>query len=96
MVHGQVNPPTLDLANRELIQSLLHAVWLSETGQKLDNSICGLLDMNNRAPNFAEPSGHLGYASSKLRAHQRGVSILNMLQDELTKIKAPWYSRTMD
>jgi ATP-dependent helicase YprA (DUF1998 family) len=44
-VHGQVNPPTRDLANRELIQSHLHAVWLSETGVKLDNSIRGLLDM---------------------------------------------------
>ena len=34
----------------------------------------------------------LDMPAAKLRAHQRGVSILNMLQDELTKIKAPWYS----
>lgn len=45
MVHGQVNPPTLDLANRELVQSHLHAIWLAETGKKLGNSIRDLLDM---------------------------------------------------
>jgi hypothetical protein len=33
MVHGQVNPPTLDLANRELVQSHMHAIWLAETGK---------------------------------------------------------------
>jgi len=93
MVHGQVNPPTLDLANRELIQSHLHAVWLSETGQKLDNSICGLLDMNQPAtPILPNLQDILDMPAAKLRAHQRGMSIVNMLKDELTKIKAPWYS----
>ncbi len=46
MVHGQVNAPTLDLANRELVQSHMHAIWLAETGKRLGNSIRDLLDMN--------------------------------------------------
>jgi very-short-patch-repair endonuclease len=93
MVHGQVNPPTLDLANRELIQSHLHAVWLSETGQKLDNSIRGLLDMSSPATPLLEVlRDTLDAPAAKQRAHLRGIRILDMLQDELTQAKAPWYS----
>lgn len=33
MVHGQVNAPTLDLANLELVKSHMHAIWLAETGR---------------------------------------------------------------
>ena len=39
MVAGAVNPPSLDLANEDLIRSHLHAVWLGETGQKLGPSV---------------------------------------------------------
>lgn len=92
MVHGQVNPPTLDLANRELIQSHLHAVWLAETGVKLDKSIRGLLDMNAEQAPLAE---HLRQAldadAPQRRAHARGLSILAVLAGELTAEKAPWY-----
>src|SRR5690606_1302884 len=35
MVHGEVRPPLLDLANRELIESHLNAVWLACTGVEL-------------------------------------------------------------
>jgi hypothetical protein len=34
MVHGQVNAPTLDLANLELVKSHMHAIWLAETGKR--------------------------------------------------------------
>lgn len=92
MVHGQVNPPTLDLANRELIQSHLHAVWLAETGVKLESSIRGLLDMGQDTAPLADYlfSG-LSAEAPKLRAKARGQSILGMLADELTDIKAPWF-----
>jgi ATP-dependent helicase YprA (DUF1998 family) len=46
MVHGQVNAPTLDLANLELVKSHMQAIWLAETGRKLGNSVRDLLDMN--------------------------------------------------
>lgn len=92
MVHGQVNPPTLDLANRELIQSHLHAVWLAETGVKLDNSIRGLLDMNaDQAPLTEHLEMALNADAPQKRAHHRGLSILAMLSSELTPEKAPWY-----
>jgi len=92
MVHGQVNPPTLDLANRELIQSHLHAVWLAETGVKLDKSIRGLLDMNaEQAPLAEHLRQSLDADAPQRRAHARGLSILAVLAGELTAEKAPWY-----
>lgn len=45
MVHGIVKPPTLDLANRDLIDSHLHAVWLACAQVALDNSIAPLIDL---------------------------------------------------
>ncbi|WP_303786292.1 DEAD/DEAH box helicase [Azovibrio restrictus] len=93
MVHGQVNPPTLDLANRELIQSHLHAVWLAETGKKLDNSVRGLLDMNDpAAPLTDEYKQQMDADAPQKRAHARGLRILSMLAEELTPQKAPWYT----
>jgi superfamily II DNA/RNA helicase len=92
MVHGQVNPPTLDLANRELIQSHLHAVWLAETGVKLDSSIRGLLDMNSEdAPLAQHLRDGLDADAPQRRAHERGLRILGMLAGELTPQSAPWY-----
>ncbi|WP_240650165.1 DEAD/DEAH box helicase [Variovorax atrisoli] len=45
MVHGIVRPPTLDLANRDLVESHLHAVWLAALQVQLDTSIGPLLDL---------------------------------------------------
>jgi Lhr-like helicase/very-short-patch-repair endonuclease len=94
MVHGQVNPPTLDLANRELIQSHLQAVWLADTRQKLEPSIRGLLDMNDfpGLPIRGDLRETLDADKAKRNAHQRGTRVLAMLADELVPERAPWYS----
>ena len=94
MVHGQVNAPTLDLANRELVQSHMHAIWLAETGKKLDSSIRALLDMTKpeELPVLDELAADLDKPGAKRRAHARGMTVLAMLKDELTPVRAPWYS----
>ncbi|MFX1715551.1 DEAD/DEAH box helicase [Paraburkholderia sp. A1RO-5L] len=94
MVHGQVNAPTLDLANRELIKSHMHAIWLAETGKKLGNSVRDLLDMNRpeKLPIKEEVDADLDKPEAKLRAHKRGLKVLGMLKDELTPHKAPWFN----
>jgi very-short-patch-repair endonuclease len=94
MVHGQVNPPTLDLANRELVQSHLQAIWLAETGKKLGNSIRDLLDMEKPQdlPLTQDLSDDLSKPGAQHKAHQRGLAVLSMLQDELTPDRAPWYT----
>src|SRR5690606_11935758 len=45
MVHGVVKPPTLDLANRDLVESHLHAVWLACAEVGLETSIAPLLEL---------------------------------------------------
>ncbi len=45
MVHGVVKPPTLDLANRDLVESHLHAVWLASAEVGLETSIAPLLEL---------------------------------------------------
>jgi len=47
MVHGVVKAPTLDLSNRELIESHLHAVWLAAAEVQLDNSIAPLVNLED-------------------------------------------------
>lgn len=96
MVHGQVKAPTLDLANRELVQSHMHAIWLAETNKKLGNSIRDLLDMNQPEvlPVQEELAIELDKPDARKRAHQRGLAVLAMLKDELTPARAPWFTET--
>jgi Lhr-like helicase/very-short-patch-repair endonuclease len=94
MVHGQVNAPTLDLANRELVQSHMQAIWLAETGKKLGNSIRDLLDMEKAddLPLAEDLVSDLGKPAAQRRAHERGLAVLGMMKDELTPTRAPWYT----
>ncbi|GAA5175592.1 DEAD/DEAH box helicase [Niveibacterium umoris] len=94
MVHGQVNAPTLDLANLELVKSHMHAIWLAETGRRLGNSVRDLLDMNQpeALPIMEEVAADLDKPEAKRRAHQRGLRVLSMLANELTPRNAPWYN----
>ncbi|RIV88365.1 DUF1998 domain-containing protein [Aurantiacibacter xanthus] len=47
LVAGQVKPPALDLANRDLIASHIHAEWLAAAKAPLESSIPKNLDMDN-------------------------------------------------
>ena len=44
-----VKPPALDLANRDLIEAHLHAVWLAESSQELQADIPHVLDLDDEA-----------------------------------------------
>ena len=44
MVAGEVKPPAIDLANQDMVESHLHAVWLAEMGRELDPAIRNVLD----------------------------------------------------
>ena len=50
MVSGVVEPPKLELANQDLMQSHVYAIWLAQTGVDLKNSMNQLLNMD--APNY--------------------------------------------
>src|SRR5690606_16155589 len=91
MVSGIVRPPALELANRDLIEAHLHAVWLAEAGTELSPDIPGLLDLEQSelpvrsqiATDLTRPD----LANSAAAAMKR---ILDSIDSELTPESAPW------
>jgi hypothetical protein len=91
MVSGIVRPPALDLANRDLIEAHLHAVWLAESGKPLEGEIPHVLDLadpllpvqKDIAETFADP----GLRARSTLSMRR---ILESIKTELTTAAAPW------
>jgi RAD3-like DEAD/DEAH box helicase/uncharacterized protein DUF1998/helicase-like protein len=92
MVHGEVRAPLLDLANRDLVESHLMAIWLACTGVPLKASIAESLVLEDPARpvkrEVKEAMAAPGVAEAA-RARIRGV--LGHLKGELTPELAPWY-----
>jgi len=92
MVHGEVRPPLLDLANRDLVESHLAAVWLACTEEPLDSSIAELLVLSDPGrPLKAEVKGPMGTPRVADEATRRIKRVLDLVEDDLTPELAPWY-----
>ena len=52
MVSGVVEPPKLELANQDLMQSHVYAIWLAQTGLDLGSSMNRLLNLDTPHPNY--------------------------------------------
>jgi hypothetical protein len=92
MVHGEVRPPLIDLANRDLVESHLHAVWLACTRQPLDASIAQLLVLDNpMRPMREDLRTPMADAGVVAEATARMRRVLDSLSSDLTKEQAPWY-----
>jgi hypothetical protein len=92
MVHGEVRPPLLDLANRDLVESHLSAVWLACTELPLDPSIAELLVLPDRSrPVKEEIKAAMALASVADEAGRRIGRVLDLLGADLTPELAPWY-----
>lgn len=93
MVHGEVKPPLLDLANRDLVESHLSAIWLACTELPLDGSIAELLLLNEAdRPLRKEITEPMALSRVSEEAIQRIQRVLAMLDQNLTPEFAPWYS----
>lgn len=92
MVHGHVSPPTLDLANEDLVTSHLNALWLTETKQKLPKTINAMLDMNqpDDMPLLNEFQQHMNSVSIVERTVKRGMRMLGMLKNDLPAAQGIW------
>lgn len=92
MVHGEVRPPLLDLANRDLVDSHLQAIWLACTEHPLDASISELLVLADPTrplrQEVREPMEKPRVAEDAMARIKR---VLDLLEDELTPDLAPWY-----
>jgi hypothetical protein len=93
MVHGEVRAPLLDLANRDLIDSHLQAVWLSCVDQPLDPCIAELLILNDTTrPLKPEISASMEEPRVAKLAGERIRRVLDLTADDLTPELAPWYT----
>lgn len=92
MVHGEVRPPLLDLANRDLVDSHLQAIWLACTELPLDPSISELLVLTEPDRPLREeiqaPMREPRVAQDALARIKR---VLDLLDEELSPELAPWY-----
>ncbi len=92
MVHGEVRAPLLDLANRDLVESHLHAVWLACTEEPLDPEISKLLVLEDPNRRLRD---ELRTAMSAPRVAEEAAGrikrVLAYLEGELTRELAPWF-----
>jgi len=96
MVAGAVNPPTIDLANEDLVKSHLHAVWLAETGKELGSSVRDVLNLEkvDGLPLREDIVVEVDRPSVRGAAIARGNRILAMLKADLDAARAAWYTPT--
>lgn len=91
MVHGQVTPPMLDLANEELVSSHLFATWLSETGTRLPSAINELIDVTQKSMPISESyADSLANEMALSGAQQRGKRLMQLLGDALAPAQGVW------
>ena len=91
MVHGIVKPPTLDLANRDLVESHLHAVWLACAQVGLENSIAPLIDLElPDKPLIPELEQKLSDPAVLERARVSAAGVVSQLTNELSG--SNWFS----
>ncbi|MCC7535014.1 MAG: DEAD/DEAH box helicase [Deltaproteobacteria bacterium] len=92
MVHGEVRPPLLDLANRDLVDSHLCAIWLACTEEPLSPSISELLVLNDpQRPLRPEVRTPVSAPRVAEAAGARMKRVLDLLEEDLTSEMAPWY-----
>lgn len=97
IVQGQVFQPTLELANRDLVNSHLYAIWLAATQVPLAPDIAGTLDLDdNKYPLKPEIQQNLALQEAQDRAFTSMVRVLGMLDEELTPAAAPWFGNAQE
>jgi hypothetical protein len=94
MVAGAVQPPAVELANEDLVASHLNAIWLAETGQKLEPSIKDNLSMEHgeSLPLRDDIREVVHQPAPQRRAGERIRRVLGMLAPYLGQGNAPWYT----
>jgi len=94
IVQGQVNPPVIELANKDLLNSHLCAVWLANMQIELDPVIFNLMENTTPFPLKAELDANASSDVVQQNARIHILSILKKLEEDgyLNKQSAPWYN----
>ncbi|MBW2032151.1 MAG: DEAD/DEAH box helicase [Deltaproteobacteria bacterium] len=93
MVAGAVAPPKLELANEDLIQAHVQAVWLTCTRQFLGTSLRDVLDVSGDNPSLELlPSVKDAFQNKKAKAQalESARNVLVSIKEDLQS--ADWYS----
>ncbi len=91
MVHGVVKAPTLDLANRDLVESHLHAVWLACAQVGLDTSIAPMLELEEAGKPVKDTvQQKLGDTQVLERARKSALAVVAQLETDLKG--SSWFS----
>lgn len=91
MVSGVVKAPSLELANRDLIEAHLHAIWLAESCQELAPDIPRVLDLQKDGlPLLDTLDIALKQPLLTERATGCMLRVLDNVANELPGEKAPW------
>ena len=93
MVCGAVTPPRIELANKDLLESHIQAIWLAETGQSLGKSLRDLLELAGDQPSMElleSVRASIMNTDARSRARVRAERIVAGLRSELAT--SDWYS----
>jgi len=92
MVAGSVAPPRVDVANEELVRSHIHAIWLSEAGLNLQDSLRSLLqlDVQPKMPVNDDVRSHLDNRNAIDRTHRRAKLLLESIAAKIAN--SGWYT----
>jgi hypothetical protein len=83
----------LELANRDLVDSHLHAVWLACTEKPLDPSISELLVLpDEKRPLREDVRAPMAEPRVAAEAAVRMGRVLDLIAEDLTEDAAPWYT----
>ena len=90
MVHGIVKAPTLDLANRDLVESHLHAIWLAAAQVQLETSISPMLELDKEnQPLKASLWERINSPEVNQRAIHSAEAFMTQVADEVRN--SPWF-----
>ncbi len=92
MVSGAVVTPSLDLSNKDLVDSHLMAVWFAAAKCKVDSSISEIIETENETYQIKDEIRQvLTRPELKDEAYEGIKDLTNSISEYLTKERAPWY-----
>ena len=93
MVDGIVIPPSIDLANPDLVESHLHAEWLAASGTALSASIAENLDMTvSGKPLLPEHWERVTSQEARKAGEERLLAVLSALSRDYGDAPPAWFA----
>ena len=89
MVSGAVTPPRIDLRNRDLVRSHLHAIWMEAANPEFGATLTSVLDLNDDLAVKASIRRQLTDPAHRAAAQAKAERLAAGISAELST--APWF-----